>query len=267
MPCVVESGGIAVVEGARLELKESRVTRIRPETSDPSCSPQSPAGAAIRIGLTAAFSADGVVSGSTAHGKITEVTVDRYFGAGIVVGGPPDGATSTATIANNVISGGAVPFAVEGQAGISIRQNAVARVTENKVSGNVCTDPFCGADPINEFQSAGIAAISLSVPGTRIADNRVSDNDIGIYQLASPNCCTIKENRVKDNAFYGIVIQDGDGATSENTITGGKWGIAVVASFEDTVGLLRGDKIKGTSVAEILEIEDGAEATAIVEDD
>ena len=127
VPCDVESGGIAVVEGARLELKESRVTRIRPETSDPSCSPQSPAGAAIRIGLTGAFSADGMVFGSTAHGKITEVTVDRYFGAGIVVGGPPDGATSTATIATNVISGGAVPFAVAGQAGISIRQNAVAR--------------------------------------------------------------------------------------------------------------------------------------------
>jgi parallel beta-helix repeat protein len=268
VPCDVEAGGIAVVEGARLRLEESQVTWIQPEPADPStCSPGSPAGAGIRIGLTATFSID-THMGSTGHGKITGVTVDRYLGAGIVVGGPPDGATSTATISNNVIRGGSVPFPVAGQGGIAIRQNSVARVTENTFSGNVCTDPFCGPDPINEFQSAGIAAIDLRTSGNEISDNRVSNNDTGIYQFASPHCCTISENRIKNNRFFGIVIQDGDGTASENDITSGQVGIGVVADAEDTTAVLKENEIRRTSVAPVQELECcGFNATAIVEDD
>jgi parallel beta-helix repeat protein len=267
VPCDVEAGGIAVMEGARLELDESQVTRIRPEPADPStCSPGPAAGAAIRIGLTASFSI-GSHSGSTAHGKITGVTVDRYLGAGIVVGGPPDGDTSTATISDNVIRGGSVPFSVAGQGGIVIRQNSVARVTENTVSGNVCTDPFCGADPINEFQSQGIVALGVSASGNKILNNRVSNNDTGIRQLASPNCCTISENRIKNNRFFGIVIQDGDGTASKNDITGAQAGIGVVADAEDTTGVLKENEIRRTSVASVQELECcGFTATAIVED-
>ncbi len=268
VPCDVEAGGIAVVEGGRLKLEESHVTRMRPQPADPStCNPGSPAGAAIRIGLTGAFSIDKRI-GSTGHGKITDVTIDRYLGAGVVVGGPPGGAASIATISDNVILGGTVPFSVAGQAGIAIRQNSIARVTENRVGANVCTDPFCGRDPINEFQSVGIATIDVNTSGTEISDNHVGDNDLGIYQLASAKCCTISENRVKNNRFFGIVIQDGDGTTSENTITGGEVGIGVVASGENTVGVLQGDQIRRTSVAPVREIECcGFTATAVVKDD
>lgn len=141
-------------------------------------------------------------------------------------------------------------------------------MTENKVRSNVCTHPVCGPDLITQVQSLGILVALVSEGGNEISEHQVSDNDVGIHLFASPHCCTISENRVRNNRFFGIVIQDGDGTTSENAISGGQIGIAVVASFEDTVGVLGGDTIKGTSEEPIREIECcGFTATAIVEDD
>lgn len=98
-----------------------------------------------------------------------------------------------------------------------------------------------------------------------IARNRVSNNDVGIAQSFSPNCCAIEENQLEDNRFFGIVIKDGDGSTTNNKIKGGEVGIGVVADFIDTVGLLQGDKIKHTSDAPVKEFECcGSTATAIV---
>jgi parallel beta-helix repeat protein len=129
------------------------------------------------------------------------------------------------------------------------------------VWGNACTLPSCGQDLTSQVQSAGI----LTLAAADIAENHVSNNDVGIYQLLSPNCCSIRENTVENNRFFGIIIQDGDGATAQNTITGGEVGIGVVADSQDTVGVLRGDRIRQTSVAPVKEIACcGLTATAIV---
>jgi parallel beta-helix repeat protein len=45
---------------------------------------------------------------------------------------------------------------------------------------------------------------------------------VGVYQVAGPNCCTISQNTLVNNRFFGVVIQDGDGTTSQNAITGDK---------------------------------------------
>jgi parallel beta-helix repeat protein len=141
-------------------------------------------------------------------------------------------------------------------------------VTENIVAGNTCTAPACGPDPLNEFQSAGIVAFDVKPSSVEILDNHIFANDIGIYQLESPHCCTISGNRVSHNRFFGIAIQDGDGTTSENTITGGRVGIAVVAGTADTVGVLQGDRIRRASLAPVQELECcGFTATGIVEDE
>ena len=51
----------------------------------------------------------------------------------------------------------------------------------------------------------------------------------------------------------------------DNKITGGEVGIGVVADAIDTVGMLKGDQITGTTVEPVQEIECcGATATAIV---
>jgi len=261
VPCAVHAQGIVVVEGARLTLAEAHITPMLPEPEPSTCN----ASSGIRIGFPTAFRV-GSQLGSTGHGKITDVIVDRYLGNGIGVGGPPGGAASTATISHSVILGGT--SLVQSHEGITIRQNAVARVTENIVAGNTCTTPFCGPDPITDFQSSGIVVTDVGASSVKILDNHIFANDIGIYQAASPHCCTISGNRVSHNRFFGIAIQDGDGRTSGNTITGGRVGIAVVAGTADTVGVLQGDRIRRASVAPVQALECcGFTATAIVEDE
>jgi parallel beta-helix repeat protein len=137
-------------------------------------------------------------------------------------------------------------------------------VTENIVAGNICTAFFCGPDPLLEFQSSGILAERVGANSVEILNNHVFGNDTGIYQSTSPHCCMISGNRVSNNRFFGIAIQDGDGATSENTITGGRVGIAVIAGTADTVGVLQGDRIRRASIAPVQEVECcGFTATAI----
>jgi parallel beta-helix repeat protein len=214
LPCAVHAQGIVVMGGARLTLAESHVTPMLPEPEPSTCN----ASSGIRIGFPTAFRV-GSELGSTGHGKITDVIADRYLGNGIAVAGPPGGAASTATISHSVILGGT--SLVQSHEGITIRQNAVARVTENIVTGNTCNTPFCGPDPLTDFQSSGILVNNVGASSVKILDNHIFGNDTGIYQAASPHCCTISGNRVSNNRFFGIAIQDGDGRTSGNTITGG----------------------------------------------
>jgi parallel beta-helix repeat protein len=259
VPCAVYPQGIVVVEGARLTLAESHVTRMRPEPELSTCYP----GSGIRIGYPPFYRIGSQSQlGSIGHGKITDVIIDRYRGDGIGVGGPAEGAASTATISHTAILGDTGPFNTSH--GIAIRQNAVARVSENIVAGNVCTAPFCSPDPINDWQSVGIVAVDASASSIDILDNHIFANDVGIYQAASPHCCTISGNRVSHNRFFGIAIQDGDGATSGNTIMGGRVGIAVIAGTADTVGVLQDDRIRRASMAPVQELECcGFTATAI----
>ena len=154
----------------------------------------------------------------------------------------------------------------EVQLGIVIRARAVGRVRLNSVRGHLCTDPSCVPDQINGNSSAGILAI-LGGSGT-ISENRADNNDVGIVQFAGPGCCSISENHLTNNRYFGIVIQDGNGTTSENEIKGGQIGIGVVADFVNSVGVLRGDEIRGTTVAPVREFACcGFTATAIVKKD
>jgi parallel beta-helix repeat protein len=256
IPCGVGASGIQVAQGATLQVKNARVTRIRPEQP---CAGFS-AGFGIGVGLPPSIEIEGQ-RGSRGHAIITNVSVDRYQDVGVEVVAPPGGAPSTATIINNRITGGVAPFSPVAQIGILLRGATTAQVKENTIRGNACTLPVCGQDPMSQAQSIGILTLSAA----QIVENHVSNNDVGIYQLLSPNCCTIRENTLENNRFFGIIIQDGDGATEQNTITGGAVGIGVVADTQDTVGVLRGDRIRETSVAPVKEIVCcGFTATAIV---
>jgi parallel beta-helix repeat protein len=261
-PCLAASG-LAVVKGATLDLRNSRVTLIEP--ADPGC-PIAFRSSGLVIGLPFFIQIDGEAGGgSIGHGTVTHVAMDRYITTGVAVLGPLAGPPSTATIEHNVMTGG-TPFTVPGQAGVTVSFQAVARVTGNTVRGMVCTDPiFCGGDPITEFQSVGIGGNS-NPPGTVIEENTVTGNDVGIYLFGSDGCCQTRKNTLTDNRFFGILVQDGNNETEKNRISGGEVGIGVVADFVDTVAVSRHDLIKGTSVAPVQEIECcGVTATAIVE--
>jgi parallel beta-helix repeat protein len=258
IPCGLVTG-IAVVQAATLQLSDSRVSDILPDGA--SC-PAPPRGVSVSFGAPPRIQMDGL-AGTTANGRVTNVVVDGYQSEGLVATGPFGVSPSSVTFSDNVITAG-VPQIPTEQFDIDVFFNAVAQVTGNAVSGGVCTIPGCGPDPIFEFQAMGIF-VGPGGAGSTFSDNHISGADVGIYQFGSPNCCRINENTLQDNRFFGIVIQDGDGTTSTNRISGGQIGIGVVAATEDTVGALRGDHITGTSVAPVREIECcGFNATAIV---
>ncbi|MBP2055574.1 hypothetical protein J2Z21_008590 [Streptomyces griseochromogenes] len=260
VPCGQLASGITALQSSSLDLSQSRVIDMLPA---PSCPADQAFGRGVTIGLPDFIQVDGA-AGSTASGRITRVVVTRYQTDGFNFNGPSEGTPSRVIAKNNVVTGGAQIPAV--QAGIVVG-GAVATVTGNLVSHAVCTFPGCGGDPINEFQSSGIGAIGTA-SGTQISHNQVSDADIGIYQVFSPNCCQIRHNRLIDNRFFGIAIQDGDGTTAHNVISGGQVGIGVIADAVDTTGILRHDRIRRTSVAPVREIQCcGFKATAVVKPD
>ncbi len=250
--------GVVAVQSANLQLTDARVSDIVPAST--TCSNAS--GTSVQFGLGDRSLIDGQ-RGTTASGRVAGVVVDTFLNFGLRAVGPYGAPPTSVTFADNVITAGVPPIPTE-QFGIDVFLNAVAQVTGNTISGGVCTIPGCGPDPINGFKAMGVFIDRTGAVST-IAGNHISGTDVGVYQYGSPNCCRISENTLTDNRFFGIVIQDGDGTTSSNTISGGQIGIGVIADAVDTVGVLRGDTIKNTSVAAVKEIECcGFTATAIV---
>jgi len=259
LPCALVTGVLAT-QGATLDLTDARVSDMVPAVAD--CA-QPAAGRAVAFGLPPFIELDGA-HGTNAFGRVSHVTVDDYLTEALTAIGTFQGVPTTVTFADNVVTSGA-PVVPTEQFAINVVFGALARVTGNTVTGALCTLSGCGADPITEFQSGGIFVAAGASPGTVVAGNHVSKADIGIYQLFSPNCCRIASNTLTDNRYFGIVIQDGDGSTDTNTITGGQTGIGVVADSVDTTGVLRGDEITGTSLAPVRELDCcGYTATAVV---
>ena len=99
---------------------------------------------------------------------------------------------STATITDNRLDARVDPSTVVFTGGIEIANGALAKVTHNHITGNRCSSPEleCGADPITQFQAAGLAngPGAPPGPGTEFAHNTVTANDIGIYLFAADNC-------------------------------------------------------------------------------
>ncbi len=258
IPCGIEVSGIHALQGATLELTDARVTGIQ---ADPTtCPGDQAAGRAVVYGTPPHIEVDGQ-NGSTAYGRVSHVQVDHFQHAGISVAGPADGPRSKVTVEHTVVTGGwQIPTF---QAGLWLDVSSVVDVHDNRISGVVCGGDGCGPDPIFEGQGIGVLLLSLE-PGTRVVDNEVDHNDVGITQVVSPSCCVITHNTLRENRWFGIVVQDGDGSTQSNTITGGQVGVGVVADFVDTTARLRGDRISGTSEDRVREIECcGVTASAI----
>ena len=200
--------------------------------------------------------------GGTDHVTVRGNSVDDFGLDGVVC----NGAGTSCTISDNSVAGrGAVDD--EAQLGIVIRSGAIAQVTDNRVSDLLCSDVSCGFDPINANQAVGIL-FTFAGSGTRASENRVENSDIGIVQFASPDCCSIQFNRLENDRYFGIVIQDGNGGATENDIVGGQVGIGVVADFIDTTGVLQENIIRGSSVARVKEFSCcGVSAHAVVASD
>jgi parallel beta-helix repeat protein len=242
--------GIGVMGQSTLNLSSAVVTHIR-DNSISDCT--LPGGTAILIGLP-----PHLAEGQVANATITDVIVNDYSSHGIAVVGNG----STANIFHNVVTGFGSTQELN-QVGILVGFGAVATVRHNEISENICSMPSdCGPDPINQGQSVGIFTIYADA-GTEFSNNRLYNNDVGIYLYSSNGCCTTHHNTLTNNRFFALVIQDGDNTMSHNTISGGSVGIAVVADSVNTVGTLKNNTISGTSVMRVQEIpSEGFTATA-----
>lgn len=232
------NNGLFVAQGATLDLHSAAVIDVH-NTPILSCNHT---GTGIKIGLPS-FVTGGPTSG---HATITNVLVSNYTNAGIDLLGP-----ATATIVHNRITD--LGQISNPTLGVSLNFGAVATVVNNVITDNRCDSPDfqtsgCGSDPASQFQSSGIGT-TFAGAGTVIANNRLSNNDIGIYLVFSPNCCRVNSNTLTDNRFFGEAIQDGDNSISHDLISGGQVGVGVIADAVDTTGTLRNVTITGTSVA------------------
>lgn len=259
IPCGIEVSGIHVLQAATLDLSNARVTGIQ---ADPAtCAPEDAAGRAVVFGTPQHIEVDGQ-RGTTAYGRVSDVQVDHYQHAGISIAGPADGPVSRMTVERSTVVGGwQLPST---QVGFWIDDGAEAVVRDDVVADNVCGGPYCGPDPINQVQGTGVLVLP-GRPGIQLVGNTFTGNDVGIYQVGSPGCCLIAQNRLVDNRWFGIVIQDGDGSATANVISGGQTGIGVVADAVDTTAYVHGDRIRDTSLAAVREIECcGFDARAVV---
>jgi parallel beta-helix repeat protein len=236
VPCTSVDEGIGVVENASLDVSDSRISNLVADR----CAAEA---YGVVFGVSPRYAIEGVPGGTTASGRVSHVVIDTFQSAGIVVVGPYGRAPSRVTLTDNTVIAG-VPVDPADQVGIWIRLNAVGQVTGNTVSGGVCTYDGCGFDPISQFQS--IAAFAEGADGTTFTGNHLSGADTGLAVYQAVNV-TISGNTLVDNNDFGIVVQDANGVTKDNTITGGRVGIGVAADSQDTTELSSGDHIRGVS--------------------
>ncbi|MFI5394004.1 MAG: right-handed parallel beta-helix repeat-containing protein [Candidatus Binatia bacterium] len=205
--------GIFVRDGAIANIHDNTIANI---SDNPLSGCQN--GQGIFVGR-AAFSTTGTAT-------ITNNLITGYQKGGIVV----DNTGSTATITGNTVTGVGATTQIA-QNGIQVSRGAVATVSGNTVSGNLCNNSLCGPDLLNNDQSGGILLYQAG-PATQVSSNTVSNNDVGIYNLADNS--TISGNTLTSNRWEGIILDEGNATVTLNTIDGGNIGVAAVSFTGNT---------------------------------
>ena len=175
------------------------------------------------------------------HATITKTFITDYREHGVFA----LGSGSTLTMSYNKVVGSA-PDAL-GIIGILFVLGATGTITHNEVSENICNIPdICGPDYFTQFQAFGIVADSAGADSV-ISKNYISNNDAGIGVVGESGCCIIDYNKLTDNRFFGILIQDGEHTISDTKIFGGNVGVAAVAITANTIVTLDHVKIVGAT--------------------
>ena len=147
--------------------------------------------------------------------------------------------------------------------GILFVDGVTATITHNEVSENICNIPdICGPDYFTQFQAFGIVADSAGADSV-ISKNYISNNDAGIGVVWESGCCLIDYNKLTDNRFFGIVIQDSEHIISNTKIFGGNVGVAAIAFSANTIATLDHVKIVGATIP-VQEFPSGAFTAEVV---
>jgi hypothetical protein len=252
--CADQPQGIFIGGGSTVKLNSTTVTSIRQSDSGLfGCQ----GGAGLQIGRNSLS--------QVGKATIKNVTVSDYQKTGIVTDGPG----SSLKVSASTVTGPGSPSPLASAIamnGIQVSRGAKGAVSNVTVSGNECDAGPCGADPLNNTQSAGI--LLFNPGGFSIKGSVIRNNDIGVYNDEDSGAVvpTITSNTLNDNRYEGILFDAGNAVAKSNRISGGNIGISVIVYAgqgpNNPSGTVVSGTISGTSVAAIKADTDGSTGTS-----
>jgi hypothetical protein len=176
------------------------------------------------------------------------------------------GAGSTMKIIGSSITG-AGPSPWIAQNGVEIAFGGQGSVKSTTVSANECElSGVCSSSDI-ENQATGVLFYQAA-SGSSVTSSTISGNDLGVYyasgSAAEPSSAQVKiaKDRLIDNRYEGILLEEGIASIGADTITGtGELGIALLqAGYQESSSDSSASTttIEGMSVAAVGVITDGA---------
>ncbi len=169
------------------------------------------------------------------------------------------GSGSTMKVMNTSVTGeGASPWIA--QNGIEVAFGGQGSVKGSTISGNECElVGVCSSSDL-ENQADGVLFYQAAAK-SGVTGSTASDNDLGVYyssgSATEPSSPQVKiaGDRLTDNRYEGILLEEGRASIAEDTITGtGELGIAILqASFQESASESSANKstIEGMSVAAV----------------
>lgn len=222
--------GILVGDGADLKLTDSSIVHAGANPIN-GCQ----GGIGIQIGM--AWTNPIEVGLAT----LTNDTISGYQKNGITV----DGTGSKATITSTTVTGaGETP--VTAQNGIQVSNGAQAKIAESTISGNEYNP---------DYEATGVLFYGAA-EGSSVTKSIVDNNDFGVYyQDGSPTAptssqLTISSNKLTDDRYASVGLDQGWATVNGDELEGGKVGIVVYQYNEQQYGPKgtgSGDTIKGMS--------------------
>ena len=185
---------------------------------------------------------------------MTNSSVSGYQKNGIDIAG----AGTTGKISTTSVAGAGATDQIA-QNGIEIADGALGTISGTTVSDNECDVSVCGPNPLTDTQSTGMLIYGAS-PKTTVASSTFVGNDIGVYYAADPSSAApkiatvIKGNKLTDNRYEGISLDQGYATVNGNTYSGGNIGLSVIQYDGQTFGgayAVSNENISGQSQAAI----------------
>ena len=207
-PCDSLEEGVFVDQGGSAVIEHNHITHIR---DNPFGGCQN--GLAVLIGRSSMV--------TTGSATVSHNTIDDFQKGGVVV----DNSGSNGNIEKNIVRG-VGPTALIAANGIQIGRSANAVVKNNEVSGNVYTPGSVTSTGILLFQAGT----------TDIENNKVHDNDTGIYAYLSDGTITLEKNAAVRSTYDGITVDSSPGTqVQHNKTQQNDQGIGVYATMNATL--------------------------------
>jgi hypothetical protein len=195
------------------------------------------------------------------HATLKNDTISGYEKNGPTVAG----AGSTMKVLDSTITGeGPSPYIA--QNGVEVAYGGAGVVKGTTVTANECELAGACSSSDLENQADGVLFYAAA-PRSGVSGSTISDNDMGVYYasgsatVSSSPEVKISSDRLSDNRYEGVLLEEGKAALTDDTITGGgELGIAINQAQSQASGSFSSankSTIEGMSVAAVGVVTDG----------